>query len=161
MRQWRRRIRGAVGMGLIWAAGGAGVGGLIELLDNVLPGGLAMASAVDMWPQTLAIPGFLGGAVFAVVLGIAGGRHRFDELSLPRFAAWGAVAGLLLGGLGMAAGAPAIFLGITTLGSALAASGSLALARMAEGRRVLAAGANVTEDGRVAGEGRELLGGTR
>ena len=37
----------------------------------------------------LAIPGFFGGAFFSTVLGIAGRRHRFDELSLPRFAAWG------------------------------------------------------------------------
>ena len=29
-------------------------------------------------------------------MGIAGRRRRFQELSLPRFAAWGAVGGLLL-----------------------------------------------------------------
>jgi hypothetical protein len=34
MRQWWRRIRGVVGMGLIWAVGGIGVGGLIELLAS-------------------------------------------------------------------------------------------------------------------------------
>lgn len=158
MQLWRRRIRGVVGMALLWAAGGAGVGGLIELLDNVLPGGLAMASAVDMWPQTLAIPGFLGGAVFAVVLGVAGGRRRFDELSLPVFAGWGAVAGVLLGALGMAIGAPAPFLAVTTLLSAGAAAGSLTLARMAEGRDRLAAGADAAEVGLSAREAQELLG---
>jgi hypothetical protein len=31
MKKWLRRIRGAVGMGLIWAAGWALVGVLIEL----------------------------------------------------------------------------------------------------------------------------------
>jgi hypothetical protein len=158
MKRWLRRIRGAVGMGLIWAAGGAGVGGLIELMANVLPGGLPMASAVDMWPQTLAIPGFLGGVVFATVLGIAGGRRRFDELSLPQFAAWGAVAGLLLGGLAVSIGAPAVFMGITTLWSAGAAAGSLALARMAEDRELFAAGADVREAGLTEREARELLG---
>jgi hypothetical protein len=121
-------------MGLLWAAGGFGVGALIELLANVLPGGFPMASAVDMWPQTLAIPGFVGGVLFAVVLGIAGRRHRFDELSMPRFAAWGGVAGLLLGGIAVAIGAPIVFVGVTTLASTLAAVGSLALARMAEDR---------------------------
>ena len=45
----------------------------------------------------LAIPGFVGGVLFALVLGIAARRRRFDELSLPRFAAWGAVGGVLLG----------------------------------------------------------------
>ena len=160
MQTWLRRVRGALGMGLLWAAGGIGVGGTIELLDNVLPGGLAMASAVDMWPQTLAIPGFLGGVVFAVVLGVAAGRRRFDELSLPRFAAWGAVAGLLLGGLGMALGAPVVFAAITTLASAVAAAGSLTLARMAERRTPLAAGSQA-DDARLAGPGAQTLPGRR
>jgi hypothetical protein len=159
MRHWLRRIRGIVGMGLIWAIGGMGVGGLIELLDNVLPGGLAMASAVDMWPQTLAIPGFLGGLVFGAVLAIVGSRHRFDELSLPRFTAWGAVAGLLLGGLAVALGvrAPLLVVGITTFASAIAAAGSLTLARLAERRELLAAGADVTGAGLTEGEARQLL----
>lgn len=152
MTAWRRRVRGTVGMGLLWAAGGFGVGGAIELLDNVLPGAFPLASAVDMWPQTLAIPGFLGGVVFAVVLGIAGRRHRFDELSLPRFAVWGAVAGLLLGGLAVGTiGAPVVFLGVTTLASAAAAAGSLALARMAEDREAVDAGAHRPELERAGG----------
>ena len=158
MTRWLRRVRGALGMGLLWAAGGAGVGGVIELLDNVLPGGLPMASAVDMWPQTLAIPFFLGGVAFAVVLGIAGRRRRFDELSIPRFAAWGALAGLLLGLRAVTMGAPALFLGITTLLSAGAAAGSLALARLGEDRALLAAGADVADAGLTAAETRELLG---
>lgn len=145
MKKWLRRLRGAAGMGLAWAIGGAGVGGLIELLANILPGGFPMASAIDMWPQALAMVGFIGGAFFAIVLGIAGARRRFDELSLPLFAAWGAVAGLLLGGLGMAMGAPVVFIGITTLGSAIAGAGSLALARMAEQRVRLETGAEVPE----------------
>jgi hypothetical protein len=139
MRTWPRRIRAAFGMGLAWAIAGAAVGGLFEAIDNVLPGALPFISRVDMWPQTLAIPGFLGGVVFSAVLAIAGSRRRFSELSLPRFAAWGTVAGVLLGGLGMALGAPAIFMGIMALGSAITASGSLVLARMAEKRELLKA----------------------
>ena len=158
MKKLLKRVRGALVMGLIWAAGGLAVGGLIELLDNVLPGGLAMASAVDMWPQTLAIPSFLGGVLFAVVLGIAGGRRRFDELSLPQFTGWGAVAGLLLGGFGVSKGAPLFFMAITTVWSAVAAAGSLALARMTEDRALLAAGARVGDAGLTDGEARELLG---
>ena len=162
MKRWLRRIRGTVGMGLVWAAGGAGIGGIIELLDNILPGGLPMASAVDMWPQTLAIPGFIGGVIFAVVLGIAGGNRRFGELSLPRFAAWGAVTGLLLGVLGVWAGAPLFFAGITTLTSVVAASGSLTLAKMAERREPLYVGEDIADlalmEGR-AREARERLGG--
>jgi hypothetical protein len=134
-------------MGAVWAAGAAGVGGLIELLDNVLPGGLSMESAVDMWPQTLAIPGFVGGVVFSVVLGIAARRRRFDELSIPRFAAWGAVAGLVLGGVAAVIWAPLAFVAITTVASAGAASGSLALARAAAQPRLLDAGAHAVQPG--------------
>lgn len=159
MRRWLRRIRGAFGMGLAWALAGVLVGGFIELVDNILPGALPIASRVDMWPQTLAIPGFLGGVIFSVVLGIVGGRRRFGELSLPRFAAWGASAGLLLGGLAMALGAPAIFIGIMTLGSAIAASGSLALARMAEKRELIDVGEVVAEAELAGGGARELRGG--
>ena len=124
-----RRVRATLGMGLLWAVGGFGVGGVIELLDNVLPGGLAMASRVDMWPQTLAIPGFIGGVLFAVVLMVAARRQRFDQLSMPRFSALGAVAGLALGALAMSIGAPVIFLGIMAFAGTVAAAGSLLLAR--------------------------------
>ena len=102
---------------------------LIELLMD------PMGSLVDVWVTALAIPGFLGGAVFSAVLRIAEGRRRFDELSLPRFGAWGAVTGLLLGVLAVSAGvASAIFPGLwlqaaviigpTTLLSAVSAVGS-------------------------------------
>jgi hypothetical protein len=158
MKRWLRRIRGAFGMGLAWALAGVAVGGFFEAVDNVLPGALPFISRVDMWPQTLAIPGFLGGVVFSAVLAIAGSHRRFGELSLPRFAAWGAVAGLLLGGLAVAVGAPAFFIGITTFGSAIIASGSLALARMAEKRELLNAGENVAAAGGAKGEAQELLG---
>lgn len=157
MKRWLRRIRGAFGMGLAWAVAGAVVGGFFEAVDNVLPGALPFVSRVDMWPQTLAIPGFLGGVVFSVVLAIAGSRRRFGELSLPRFAAWGAVAGLLLGGLAMAAGAPILFLGIMTVASVITASGSLALARMAEKRELLDAGENEARAGSAEGDAQELL----
>ena len=148
MTKWVRPIRGAVGMGLIWALGGLAIGGLIELLDNILPGGLAMASAVDMWPQTLAILAFRRGLVFGAVLGFARGRRRFDELSLAQFAVWGAAAGLVVGAVAIAKGAGVGFVGVTTLLSAAAGAGSLALARMAEGRGLLGRGVSAAEVGR-------------
>lgn len=140
MGNWTRRVRGVLGMGVAWAIGGALVGGLIELIDNVLPGALPFARAVDMWPQTLAIPGFLGGVIFGVVLMIAARRRRFSELSVSRFAALGAGAGILLGGIGVSNGLPVAVLGITTVGGALAAAGSLMLARVAERRDAVDAG---------------------
>jgi hypothetical protein len=44
----------------------------------------------------LGVPGFVGGALFSLVLGVAGRRRRFDELSVARFAVWGALGGLML-----------------------------------------------------------------
>lgn len=144
VRKWLRRIRGAIGMGLVWAVGGAGIGMFIELLANVLPGGFPLASRVDIWPVVLAIAGFLCGGVFSVVLGIAARRRSIGELSVPKFAAWGAFAGLLLGGfLVLAVGADVAFIAITTAGSAIGAAGSLALARMGVERPLLDRGGNL------------------
>jgi O-antigen/teichoic acid export membrane protein len=162
MKKWLRRIRGAIGMGLTWAIGWAFVGGLMELIDR-------RGELVDIWPMVLGIPGFIAGAVFSVLLWIAEGRRRFDELSLPRFGAWGAVVGLLLGVLGVAAGAgiealppwlrAAVVIGPTTLLGAISASGTLALARKGRPRELFDAGADVGEVGLTDAEKRELLGG--
>ncbi len=170
MKKWLRRIRGAVGMGLTWAVGGFLVGAGIEVIHNVWPNPLG--SLVDIWPATLGYPAFLGGLAFSSVLGIAGRRRRFDELSLPRFAAWGAVGGLLVSlfpaamvVMGLATpNVPlgqitAMLVGPLTFGGAVAASGSLALARMAEDRGLLDANEDVADVGLTEEETRELLGG--
>ena len=132
MTKWLRRIRGAVLMGVTWALAWGIIGGLI--MEGIVdPDGRIL----DMWPQTLAIPGFLGGVVFSVVLWLTEGRRRFDELSVPRVAAWGALAGLLLCGLAVSIlGASslaraALIIVPVTLMSAGSAAGSLALARTA------------------------------
>ena len=140
MRQLLRRLRGAAGLSLLWAAAGIGVGGFFELIDNVAPGALPFIARLDMWPQTMALVFFLGALVFTALVGIVERNRRLEELSLPRFAGWGALAGLLLG---VALGAPPLFLGITTAGSSIAAAGSLALARVAEKRARLGGGAGL------------------
>lgn len=170
MRPWLRRLRGAVGMGLTWGAVGFFLGGLIELIWNVWPG-FPLGPLVDIWPAALAYPGVLGGAAFSVVLGIAGRRRRFEELSLPRFAAWGAVGGLLVSlipaamvAVGLASTTipvwqiTASLAGPFALGGAVAASGSLALARMAEEPESLAAEVFVGELGPDDDETGERLG---
>ena len=146
MKKWLRRIRAAARMGLTWAAGWAPVGLLIGLVmggNSRTPDGFP----VDDWVMPLVALGFLGGAIFSGVLRIAEGRRRFDELSLPRFGAWGALGGLVLGVLAVAAWqldagfGPVLWLratviiGSATLLSAVSASGSLALARRAGGAR--------------------------
>jgi hypothetical protein len=162
--QWLRRIRGTVGMGLTWAVGWALFGLLIGVASILLPGlpWDVFFSVFDAPLPALAVPGFVGGALFSLVLGIAGRRRRFDELSLPRFAAWGALGGLLLSLVpaamvivGLATLRPDLALWpstamiavpLTLLGAASAA-GSLLLAR--RGRPALGAG----ETPRSLGEG--------
>jgi hypothetical protein len=145
-------------MGLIWAVGGAFVGGLIELLDNVASAAHPFTRLVDMWPPTLAVLFFRRGVVFAVVLGVARGHRRFEEFSLAQFAAWGAVAGLVLGAPAMAMGAGVLFVAITTVLSAVAGASTLALARLAGARGLLDAGAGARDAGLTGGEARRLLG---
>ena len=162
MKGWQRRIRGALGMGVTWFLVWAVVGFLMEFVD---PNG----QIADIWPAVLGLPGFFGGVAFGAVLGIAGARRRFDELSIPRFAAWGAAAGLLLGAvpfvLGDASGemavwrVVAIIYGTTTALCTVSAVGTLALARMADDRELLAASEDVAEVGLSEGEARKLLEG--
>ena len=98
MTNWQRRVRGAIGMGLTWAVGWA-IGGLLIGVTSVILPFLPWEFFFEVFDAplpALAIPGFFGGVIFSGVLGIAGRRRRFEELSLPRFAAWGALGGLLL-----------------------------------------------------------------
>jgi hypothetical protein len=82
----------------------------------------SVPDAFDIWIPVFAYPGFLAGVGFSVVLRGAEGGRRFDELSLPRLAAWGVVVGLLIGVLPFALGTPSArfplwLLGVTTFGS--------------------------------------------
>jgi hypothetical protein len=87
--------------------------------------------------------GFISGVAFSGVLVAIESRGRFARLSVPRFAGWGALSGLLLSGIFVAAAALrgaspwAEFLlfgpALIVAGSACAA-GTVALARRAEQR---------------------------
>lgn len=95
---WLKRIRGAVGTGLTWAAGWAVAGVLVGVSSVILPGlpWDAFFEVFDAPLPTLAVPGFFAGLFFSAVLSVAARRRRLTELSLSRFAALGAVGGLLL-----------------------------------------------------------------
>jgi hypothetical protein len=141
---WLKRLRGTLGLGVVWAIGWAVVGGGI-MEGLVDPNGRIL----DMWPQTLAVPGFISGVLFSLLLWAAEGRRRFEELQLPRFTALGALTGLLLSGAALSAGflshtlslgaRLAFVMAPVTLLSAGAAFGTLAVARAAERRAALAA----------------------
>lgn len=90
------------GLGVTWAVIWAIPGMAIEAVQDILPSLVPFASKIDMWPQTLAIPGLVGGLLFAALLAGAERRRGFEEMSLARVAVWGAVAGLLVSGIAYA-----------------------------------------------------------
>ena len=152
MKRWMRRVRGAIGVGLTWAAAWFGAGMLLLLVVGL--------DAADVpFPLFFGFLGFLAGATFSGILGLVAGRRRFDELSLPHFAGWGALGGLLLSGivsLPLGAGALLVLGPVFAAAGAISASGTLALARRAEGRDLLERDAEVAEARLMKDESREL-----
>lgn len=131
MRKWLRRIRGALGMGFTWAAAWAAVGFVprwVLGIESDLP-----------FPLLFGGLGFIAGVTFSALLALTGGRRRFDQMSLPRFAACGAVGGLLLSalfvrGAHLGAGEVLAISATFALASAACATGSLAIGRRAVAR---------------------------
>jgi len=136
MGKWLRRIRGAIGMGFTWAVAWS--------LAGLVPRWLFGFNTDVPFPLVFGMLGFIAGVIFSGLLMLTEGRRGFDQLTLPRFAAWGAVGGILLS---------AIWTRVASLGfadvlaiaptfavaCAVSASGSLALARRA-GMRELTSG---------------------
>ena len=133
MWKWLRRIRGAIGMGVTWGAAWAGAGFVLAVVTTF--------KADAPFPLVFGAFGFVSGVIFAAFLALTEGRRRFDQMSLPRFAGWGALGGLLLSAIFAEAAslgwgdvlaiAPAF-----ALASAACASGTLALARRASRREL-------------------------
>ena len=133
MRNWLRRIRGAIGMGLSWAAVWAAAGSVPRWLFGF--------NTDVPFPLVFGLLGFIAGIIFFGILVLFEGRRTFDQMSLPRFAVWGGIGGILLsavwtravslGWVDVVAIAPTF-----AIASALCASGSLALARRGEKREL-------------------------
>ena len=162
MKKWLRRIRGALGMGLTWAAGWSVVGALQGLVFGALNGGAVFFVNSVL---SFALLGLIGGSAFSVVLGIAGRRRTFDDLSLPRFTGWGALSALLmfvptaaLFGVQLLTPWALVTTALVVGLGAGSAAGSLALARRADDRELLDAGAELAEIGLTEEERAELLG---
>jgi len=163
MKKLLRRVRGAVGMGLTWAAAWGGVGALVTLGFLIQTGSRPDAP----FPLMFAGAGFLAGVIFSVVLSLVEGRRRFDQMSLARFAGWGAAAGFVLSATFVLAvalgGDPAFLSNLLVVGPAFAvaaagsAAGSLALARRAQDQELLAPTEDVTAVGLSEGDARKVL----
>ena len=159
MKNWGRRIRAAMRMGLTWAAAWFGAGILLARVPGFysdLPFALLFAPL-----------GFVTGIIFSGVLVAIEGRRRFDRMSVSRFAGWGAVSGLLLSGIfvvgaalrgGPVLGEFLVFGPVLAVASAGCAAGSLALARRAERRELPGSRGNPAEAELTEEEKRELLG---
>jgi len=136
--QWLRRTGGAIGIGLTWAAAW-GAAGTIMVLGIVVVTG---SRPDPPFPLMLGAFGLIAGVVFSGVLTLVEAHRPFDQLSLPRFAAWGSAVGFLLSAAFVVAVALAgdraflwylLVLGpIFAVAAAGSAAGSLALARRAQ-----------------------------
>jgi hypothetical protein len=126
MNKWLRRIRGAMGIGFTWAAA--------WFVAGLVPRWVFGFNADVPFPLVFGVLGFIAGVTFSAVLVLTEGRRRFDQMSLPRFGAWGAVGGLLLAALfanaaSLGRGDVLAIAPTFALASAICAAGSLALAR--------------------------------
>ena len=154
MRKWLRRVRGAIGIGLTWGAAWSGAGIVLAVVTGF--------AADAPFPLIFGVLGFVAGVIFSAFLALTQGRRRFDQMSLPRFAGWGAVGGLLLSALFAKAASlgwgDVIAIAPTfALASAVCASGSLALARRAERRELPNIGGDDAEAELTDQEERKLL----
>jgi hypothetical protein len=153
-----QRIRGAIGMGITWAVAWSAAG--------LVPRWVLGFNPDAPFPIIFGVLGFVAGVTFSGLLVLTEGRRRFDQMSLPRFAGWGAVGGVLLAALFARAaslgwGDILAIVPTFALASAACASGSLALARRAvrgelpDARQAVAAAElSEHEDGKLLG-GRE------
>jgi len=156
MRKWLRRIRGAMGMGFVWGAAWSAAG--------LVPRWVFGFNADVPFPLVFGVLGFIAGVTFSGLLVLTEGRRSFDQMSLPRFAAWGTVGGLLLSVLFAKAASlgwgDVVALAPTlAIACAVCASGSLALARRAVRRELPDSRGDTAEAELTDHETRELLGG--
>jgi predicted Kef-type K+ transport protein len=120
-------------MGLTWGVVWSGAGALLARVPGFysdLPFALLFAPL-----------GVVTGIIFSGILVVVERRRRFDRVSIPGFAASGALSGLLLSGIFAVAAALRgqsawgeflVFGPPLTMASAVCAAGSLAMARRAE-----------------------------
>ena len=156
MGKWLRRIRGAIGMGFTWAAAWFAAG--------LMPRWVLGFNPDVPFPLVFAVLGFMAGVTFSGLIVLTEGRRRFDQISLPRFAGWGAMGGLLLSALfakaaSLAWGDVLAIAPTFALASAVCASGSLAVARRALRQELSDIRADTAEVELTDHEKRSLRGG--
>lgn len=148
------RIRAAFGMGLVWGFAWFSAGLAILLVVGL--------DAADVpFPLLFGFLGFLAGALFSSVLSVVENRRSFTQLSIPRFALWGAVGGLTLAALfvltvALFGNEQLEFLGLAGVfatAGAICASGSLAIARGATDPAELSGPVTVSQESELRDSG--------
>ena len=133
MRKWLRRIGGAIGMGLTWAAA--------WFVAGLIPRWLFGFNTDVPFPLVFGVLGFVAGFTFFGLLVLFERRRELGQMTLSRFAGWGAVSGVLLSAVftraaSLRSGDVLVIAPIFAVACAACASGSLALARRAEMREL-------------------------
>ena len=67
MTKWLQRVRGAIGIGLTWAAGWAPLGGITGWVTGRLLN-FPLTDIVTNYAVMFGVRGFVGGAIFSTVL---------------------------------------------------------------------------------------------
>lgn len=157
MKRLLQRLRGAIGTAITWSAGWCAAGMLIGTTG--LFGELALVDYA-IFGGVFAGLGFIGGGAFSVVVSLTEGRRRFEQMSMPRFAMWGALGAVIMyltqAALGQGSGL--VTVAFFALLGAASSAGSLALARRAEDQELLGSAEEIAEVGLSREEARELLG---
>ena len=143
MKKWLLRVRGALGMGVTW--------GFAWSLVGLVPRWLLGFNPDAPFPIIFGVLGFVAGLTFSGLLVLTERRRGFDQMSLPRFAGWGATGGLLLSVVFARAaslrwGDIAAIAPTFALASAICASGSLAVARRVTRHEFLASNDDAARD---------------
>ena len=152
MRNLLRRVRGAIGMGFVWGAAWSAAGFALAVVTRF--------QADAPFPIIFGVLGFTAGVIFSAFLALTERRRTFEQMSLPRFAGWGAVGGLVLSALfsraaSLETGDVLVIAPTFALACAACASGSLALARRAVRRELPERHAD-TEAALTEGERRKI-----
>jgi hypothetical protein len=103
--KWLRKLRGLLGVGVMWGALWGGIGAAIGFVVGLVdPGAWTLANPVVQWALGMGAYGFVSGVGFGGLLALGEGRRTLADLSLRRVALWGvlgsAAVPLLFGALG-------------------------------------------------------------
>lgn len=157
MSGWKRIVRGMVGTGLVFGAGATAVTLLVGVTAMIF--GNAQLDDLRLAGR-IGVAGFILGVGFSGMLAVASRSKKFTQLSIPKFASFGALAGLIyfllisINGYGVWSPETAIFnfLLLTLMGSG-AATATLLIARKARGNLDSSSDINAAADHFALGEG--------